>query len=233
MGSRAWCPGTEVQDVAFLRFDVAKTPRGGLPGLLSRLLEKGLFWNASVLSMGFMVLVASSLKPNHSLGQLVAGAILGLSLLVEPSQADPPNCNLPPDPAAAQTMLDLERSKRSVPRIVRIEISTRFEREGSALAELNSELSSKTIWALVDGNENETRMLFVFTGPGRLAGTTLLVRDELASFEKDDTWFYLRAFDHFERLTGGVERTVVPGTSFSYEDARGYIASAKYRFRLP
>jgi hypothetical protein len=75
-------------------------------------------------------------------------------------------------------------------------------------------------------------MLFVFSGPGRMSGTSLLIRDFIDSTTLDTTWFYLRSFDHFERLSGAIERSVVPGTSLSYEDARGYIASAKYSFRF-
>ena len=49
---------------------------------------------------------------------------------------------------------------------------------------------------------------------------------------QDSTWFYLRAFANFSKLEGAVERSMIPGTALTYEDARGYVDISKYRFRL-
>ena len=48
-------------------------------------------WNAAVLGLGFLVLTASSLKPNHSLGLLLAAAIAtcyAMTLLLLPALLD-------------------------------------------------------------------------------------------------------------------------------------------------
>jgi hypothetical protein len=223
-----------------------------------------LFWNASVLSAGFAVLIASSLKPNHSLGVLLVASTLGcymgcmmllpmllrgrkrglaavflavgvsFSMTPTPAHAevDIKDCKMAADPVATKQMLGLERARRGVARIQRLDVATRYEGGESRLAQMAADISNKTLWSLVDGNIKETWMIFVFSGPGRMSGTSLLIRDFIGSTKRDETWFYLRAFNNFERLSGAIERTVVPSTALSYEDARGYIASAKYSFRF-
>jgi hypothetical protein len=44
-------------------------------------------------------------------------------------------------------------------------------------------------------------------------------------------WLYLRSFENFSNIESTARRrTVVPGTSLTYEDAKGFIATDKYRF---
>ena len=78
-----------------------------------------------------------------------------------------------------------------------------------------------------------TSTLYVFTGPGRMAGTSLLMRDRIDTLEGDDMWMYLRAFSVFSHLeSADRHRTVVPGTVLTYEDSRGFIPLDKYRFSV-
>ena len=90
----------------------------------------------------------------------------------------------------------------------------------------------KTLWGIANGNLEESWLLFVFSVPGRLAGTSLLMRDNADPSKPDTMWLYLRSFDHFEQLSEGAEKVVVPATALTYEDARGFIAVDKYRFRF-
>lgn len=226
---------------------------------------RALFWNTATLSAGFLVLVASSLKPNHTLGLLLAAAtlfclmssflflpfllrgrarkrpaaaamltlpILTLLLDADPLGAQDFDCSAPrSDLRATQLMAGLEAIVRGVPRISRMHISTEYP-EGSRLAAVFERAPiPKTLWGVVNGDSARTRMLFVFSGPGRMAGTGLLLEDFANPSRKDGTWFYLRAFENFSKLEGAVERSMIPGTALTYEDARGYVDITKYRFR--
>ncbi len=225
---------------------------------------RALLWNAIVLVAGFSVLIASSLKPNHSLGLLLVGAtlacygatLLGLPLLLRlgargaakkaaglvaclwiafaptraANAADLP-CAGPPDPEATALMARLEQTRRGQARIARMQIETIYPKGHRLSASFAGKIDAKTLWAAANGDPDDTWLLFVFSGPGRMAGTTLLIEDRAGSEERDGTWLYLRAFDRFSRLEGRIERTVVPGSALSYEDAREYIAGAKYFFR--
>ena len=100
--------------------------------------------------------------------------------------------------------------------VVSIETSYR-----GRLAEVfTTPMASKLLWDLVNGDPDETWLLFVFTGPGRMAGTSLLIRDVARPGSAppdigDAMWFYLNAFRNFDRLGAGAERSVVPATSLS------------------
>jgi hypothetical protein len=110
-------------------------------------------------------------------------------------------------------------------------VATHYHRDSELARALGEDPEPKTPWGVVRGDPDESRQLFVFSGPGRMAGTSLLLRDFAAAGKPDAMWFYLRAFGNFRKLGAGAERTVVPGTAFTYEDARGFIASDKYRFQ--
>ncbi len=83
---------------------------------------------------------------------------------------------------------------------------------------------------MTNGDRDDTRLLYVFSGPGRLAGTSLLLEDFDDPTHADGLWLYLRSFDHFRKVEAGGERVMVPGTSLTYQDARGFLASATYFF---
>jgi predicted RND superfamily exporter protein len=245
------------------RFDRERATGLGHGEAIRATIEKAgraLFWNAVALAGGFSVLAASSLKPNHALGLLLAGAMLacyaGCMLLLPyllrlgsgaaalavacaalalspPARAADPRCGGPPDPGATRLMERIERGSRAVPRILRMHITTEYTAGGRLARALDTSPEPRTIWGVANGDPDDTWMLFVFSGPGRMAGTTLLIRDVAGSGKDDAMWLYLRAFEHFERLQAGAERVVVPGTALTYEDARGFIASEKYRFHRP
>ena len=226
---------------------------------------KALFWNAATLSAGFLVLIASSLKPNHNLGLLLAAAtflccawtflllpfllrcrirvrpvvaamlalpMLALLLAPSPVWAQDFDCNTTgSDARTTQMMAGLEAIVRGVPRITRMHVSTEYP-EGSRLAAVFERAPEpKTVWGVVSSGRGRAHMLFVFSGPGRMAGTSLLLEDFVDPSRQDGTWFYLRAFGNFSKLEGAVERSMIPGTALTYEDARGYVDISKYRFR--
>jgi predicted RND superfamily exporter protein len=217
---------------------------------------EALRWNALVLALGFLVLTLSSLKPNHSLGFLLAAAMLACyvatllflprlariaaslllgSMLVglptAPAVAGQAACSAKPDPAAREIMAGLERDVRSRPLVSHMKIQTHY-RKGHRLAEYTEKhATAKTIWGVFAGNAQETWTLYVFSGPGRLAGTTLLLRDRSEGLEGDPMWLYLRAFETFSQLESTERRrALVPGTALTYEDARGFIPRDKYDF---
>ncbi len=167
-------------------------------------------------------------------------------------------CDDRSDPAATQLMSAIEQIRRTNPRLLRMHIKTRYGKN-SRLAEISSKPPSpKILWGAVSGSSSDTWMLYVFSGPGRMAGTSLLIRDQSGTEAAeraegaqgspgeaeregreesesrdigDSAWFYLSAFENFERLHGDIERTYVPSTALTYEDARGYFSIDKYRFR--
>jgi hypothetical protein len=213
-------------------------------------------WNALVLALGFAVLSFSSLKPNHSLGLLLAAAMitcliatllflprlarlavgLAAALLIAGSNvpsasAAPLPCARPPDPAARALMAELESDLRSGTHVIHMHIETRVPERRSPTPAGVPAPAPKTLWAVLDNDERETRTVYLFSGPGRLAGTTLLMRDRVATLEGDAMWLYLRSFQTFTKIESTARRrTVVPGTSLTYEDAKGFISTDKYTF---
>ncbi len=224
-------------------------------------------WNCLVLAAGFLVLTVSALRPNHSLGVLLASAmvvsyggaimlspcllralatwLVASSLVVflggdavaegprsgnAPSPAESAACGTAEDPAAAALMGTLETRFRRRPLITRQQIGTIYGEQHPLHAHFKGEPYEKTLWGVADGNPEVTHLLYVFSAPGRLAGTALLMHDVADPAKPDSMWVYLRSFDSFTRLAGGSERTMVPGTALTYEDARGFVPRDKYRF---
>ncbi len=220
---------------------------------------RALFWNAATLAVGFSVLIFSSLKPNHSLGLLLAAGtmaccaacfaqlpwllrasagrsgtasmvLLAVTFFATPVRADRATCDGREDAEATRHMTRLESSARAIPRVVHMQIETKY-REGSRLQNaFGEDPDSKTLWNITNSDATEMHTLFVFSGPGRMLGTSLLISDPVDPRSSDRMWFYLAAFGNFVELGSGAERTVVPGTALTYEDSRGFIAARKYRF---
>jgi len=217
-------------------------------------------WNAIVLAMGFLVLTFSSLPPNRDLGLSLSTAIVAcyvcamlflprllpligsIALLLipafvalVPSIAVAADCQAEGDPTADPKadalMAAIERNFRRDARVVRMNIRTQYARAGNAYRGVD-EPNDRTLWGVFDGDAEETRLLYVFTGPGRLAGTTLLIHDQSGSDEHDSMWLYLRSFGIFKKLESKTQRATVPGTALTYEDSRGFIPVDKYRFRF-
>ncbi|MBW2287543.1 MAG: MMPL family transporter [Deltaproteobacteria bacterium] len=222
---------------------------------------RALGWNAVVLAAGFLVLIASDLKPNHSLGLLLAFAVLvccaesflllplllrrsvgsaaliaalAFGMLPGSARAEPILCDQREDPDATALMAEIEHAVRATPIAMRMQIETRFR--GRLATAFTTPMAPKTAWGLVNGDPDETWLLFVFTGPGQMAGTSLLIRDVAHADPKrpeadDAMWFYLNAFQNFSRLGSGGERSVIPSTSLTYADARGFFATNLFHFR--
>jgi hypothetical protein len=216
-------------------------------------------WNAVALAAGFLVLNLSSLKPNHSLGILLAAAMLTcyaatfvmlpkllrllrpavmLTLLaactLAPGAAGAatvsPCRSVVPDPAAATLMAKVEQASRGGARIVRMSIRTRYRAQHPLHDYAEQHPIAKTLWGVANGHPDETWLLYVFSGPGRLAGTTLLLQDFADPRQADGAWLYLRSLDTFRRIETGSQRVLVPGTALTYEDARGFIPAEQYVF---
>jgi hypothetical protein len=139
-------------------------------------------------------------------------------------------CPAEESPALTERMKAAERVVREQPRLFRMEIEANYNDAGGPAAPALGRMVPNTIWGAVRPDGDATRLLYVFSGPGRLAKTSLLLRDFTAAETEDETWLYLRSFDTFRRLEGAVEQTLVPGSALSYEDARGFVATSRYRF---
>ncbi len=165
---------------------------------------------------------------------LSAVALLFCVGLIAPSSARPNGCGafseLPFDAEAETLMASLDADFRRDPRIVRIGIRTQYTRRHNFGQDLANAPSERTLWGVFDGDLEQTRLLYVFSGPGRLAGTTLLMHDRAGSTEEDAMWLYLRSFEIFQRMESENEQVMVPGTALTYEDSRGFIPADKYRF---
>jgi hypothetical protein len=217
---------------------------------------RGIAWNVIVLASGFFVLDLSSLKPNHSLGILLASAmvvcyaatfmllprllryvvpaaaaVLIAGALAPARAADEARCaNATGDPAATSMMQKIESDLRDDARIVRMHIATRYAESHPLHDFTKARPVEKTLWGVFNGDPADTRLLYTFSAPGRLAGTSLLVRDFADPARSDGTWVYLRSFDSFTRVAARGQRVMVPGTSLTYGDSRGFIPTDKYKF---
>jgi hypothetical protein len=217
---------------------------------------RGVAWNAIVLAAGFFVLNLSSLKPNHSLGILLATAMvvcyaatfmllprllrvvapatafLLLGGAVNPAHAaETSRCKgIKPDDAATELMRSLEALGRRDKRIVRMHVHTRYVASHVLHEYSSTHPIEKTLWGVFNGDPADTRVLYTFSGPGRLAGTSLLLQDFAEPATPDGMWLYLRSFDTFTKVAPRGQKVMVPGTGLTYEDARGFIATDKYTF---
>jgi hypothetical protein len=161
----------------------------------------------------------------------IAFGVLGASTPPSVAASDcPKEGAAPTSPAATALMGALEQNFRRGVRVVRMDIRTHYTRVPSAHHAEAYQPNQRTLWGVFEGDPEETRLLYVFSGPGRLAGTTLLLRDRVATNEPDAMWLYLRAFDLFKKLEAGKEQVLVPGTALTYEDSRGFIPLDKYLF---
>lgn len=221
---------------------------------------RALMWNAVTLAAGFLVLVVSSLKPNHSLGLLLAAgtvaccagsftllpfllrvgaggrstaplALLAVILIAAPVRTDAATCGEGEDAEATGLMARIESKVRAIPRILHMQVDTHYHEGGHLQNVFVDDPVPKTLWGITNGDTEQTRILFVFTGPGRMMGTSLLIYDPADPEAANRFWFFLAAFENFSELGTGAERTVVPGSALTYEDSRGFIAGDKYRFQ--
>ncbi|MEE8576810.1 MAG: outer membrane lipoprotein-sorting protein, partial [candidate division Zixibacteria bacterium] len=204
-------------------------------------------WNAVVLLLGFCALSFSVLRPDRELGILLAAAIAvcylmtllllprlllkittGLLLLVlllpgsTMAQEAGSSQTIPP---AFDLMQQLEVDFRSGARIIRIDFATTYaKRRGYSLR--------RTMWGVVDGDTTNTHLMYVVTDPKRMSGTTLLFVDKADTSLPDSTWLYLSLIKRTRLLDIRSARAIVPGTTFSYEDSRGFVPIDKYSFQF-
>jgi hypothetical protein len=179
------------------------------------------------------------LRLQRTLGCLLA--VLLPVILLQPAMAEngtqcPPWDTTPEagvtafDPSAEALMASIERDHRHGARIVRMDIHTQFLKPSRFGPRFDREPNQRTLWGISSGNRDRTDLLYVFSGPGRMAGTALLIHDQVATDRIDETWLYLRAFDIFEKIEKRTKPLFVPGTALSYEDSRGFIPIDKFWF---
>jgi hypothetical protein len=209
-------------------------------------------WNALVLALGLSVLCFSSLRPDRMLGILLASAVLScwattllflpallrhvrvvtvLACLLLPSAIlAQGSARAPTEFPAPRNNPDVERVMRSaeimtrrLPRAFRMQITTQFTPE---------QRSTRTLWGLVGGDGRATRLLYVFTQPDAMRGLTLLLQDAVDPAVPDSAWLHLPALKHFGAVASSLQKTMVPGTALTNDDARGFIPADRYAFEL-
>ncbi len=220
------------------------------PALVSTLENTGqaIRWNAMVLVLGFMALTFSNLRPDRDLGILLALAMAtcyGMTLLFLPRlvrrlalvlallvtvlptgvTAGERNVTVPDGPSARTLVHRLENDFRRGERVVKIHFSTSY-------AKGNRKPIERTMWGVINGDTNDTRILYVVTEPLRMLGTALLFADKADTTAPDSTWLYLSAVKRVNLLDIRSARAMVPGTALTYEDSRGFVPIDKYRFRF-
>ena len=134
-----------------------------------------------------------------------------------------------PPPPADSILADVERSYRSIPRAVRMDVATtRVQTEPIAGLPPHEEL---LLWGVVNGDPEKTSVLYGFYEPSRYRGTGLLIEDERKSVDGDTMWYHMRTFRRFQNIPSTSLRLLVAGTCMTYEDARGFLATDRYEFR--
>jgi len=212
---------------------------------------KAVRWNVRVLGLGFLVLALSDLQPDRRLGLLLAGAVFtcyGTTLLFLPrilgrlapvlaiaglvltgcarTDVSVGEADIARDEAVAampaeQLMLTIEEAFRSGPRAARMAVTD--IRPGG-------ESTRSTIWGIFGGDPENTRILYIFTEPERIRGTSLLLADHAARGVPDQAWLYLPSMEYLRALNVEDQRLLVPGTALSYNDSRGFIPGDLYAF---
>lgn len=223
---------------------------------------KALRWSVMVLALGFLVLTLSDLRPNHSLGVLLAAAMLasyGMTLLLLPGLAGwiyrgrrskvpaalvlwlggcllggiaSASPAVSPAPAPTADAVMREVEKRF--RSVPRVIQLDIETKRPRREGVIEILAGEPVrlWGAFNGNPDRTDVLFVFTAPQRMQGTGLMIQDPWAPGSPDNMWYHMRTFRRFLEIPRTSLKVVVPGTCLTYEDARGFLSSDKYAFRF-
>lgn len=132
-------------------------------------------------------------------------------------------------PSPESILAGIERSYRSLPRAVRMDVTTtRVQTEPIAGLPPHEEL---LLWGVVNGDPDKTAVLYGFYEPPRYRGTGLLIEDERSSVDGDAMWYHMRTFRRFQNIPSTSLRLLVAGTCMTYEDARGFLATDRYQFR--
>ncbi len=202
-------------------------------------------WNALILLLGFLVLTFSVLKPDRDLGILLAAAIvtcyimtlltlprllkflsMSVLLIIVSSNTIVIGSEIKSDNQSARTYVHkIEKNFRQNARLTKIEFETSYTKR------VRSSLS-RTMWGVINGEPENTKMLYVVTAPQRMEGTALLFADNANIDMPDSTWLYLSAIKRVRLLDIRSARAMVPGTALTYEDSRGFIPVDKYTFKF-
>ena len=89
----------------------------------------------------------------------------------------------------------------------------------------------RRILGLARGDRDATRIVYIVTRPRFERGATLILHDAVPPRVADHLWLWLPGLMAPREIQTASLRALVPGTGLSYEDARGWIATDKYRFR--
>ncbi len=127
-------------------------------------------------------------------------------------------------------MRDVEARFRAVPRVMRLNVETRRPRRENVVGFLDGE--PVRLWGVFSGGRESTSVLYVFTAPSRMGGTGLLIRDPWDPGAADFLGYHMRTFRRFQEIARSSLKLLVPGTCVTYEEARGFLSTDKYRFEL-
>lgn len=127
-------------------------------------------------------------------------------------------------------MREVEARFRAVPRVVRLDVETRRPRRENVVVILDGE--PVRLWGVFSGSRESTSVLYVFTAPPRMQGTGLLIRDPWDARAADFLGYRMRTFRRFQEIPRSSLKLLVPGTCVTYEEARGFLSTDKYRFEL-
>ena len=127
-------------------------------------------------------------------------------------------------------MREVEARFRAVPRVVRLDVETRRPRRENVVVILDGE--PVRLWGVFGGGRESTSVLYVFTAPPRMQGTGLLLRDPWDAKAADFLGYHMRTFRRFQEIPRSSLKLLVPGTCVTYEEARGFLSTDKYRFEL-
>ncbi len=205
-------------------------------------------WNALVVTLGFLALTLSRIPPNRNLGLLLAAAMFGcyaatlvflpwlvrglkaaplVLLLLWPVRAEAAavreaarDTGAASGPAAEQFMRSLEREFLRTPRALRMDVHTTYS---------SGQVLERSSWGVLARDPDAGHLIYTFMSPETMKGATLLMRFD-APREADSTWLFLPSFRSMWRVSAAGLRLLVPGTTLSYLDSRGYIPTSLYRF---
>lgn len=147
--------------------------------------------------------------------------LVTLGLLVRPLAAlAGPDHASSDHPRSLRVMRAIEESQRAGDRMfsmdVELVVGGRFREH-------------RRILAISRHEARETRLLYVMTEPRIYRGTTLAIRDAGGSAH-DGMWFGFAREPRVHAVHAESMSLLVPGTGLTFEDARGWIATEKYRF---
>jgi len=193
------------------------------------------------VTLGFLALTLSRIPPNRNLGLLLAAAMFGcyaatliflpwlvrglkaapfVLLLLWPVHAEAGAPVHTGDAGATELMRSLEREFLHTPRALRMDVHTTY---------VSGQVLERSSWGVLARDADAGHLIYTFLSPETMKGATLLMRFD-SPREADSTWLFLPSFKSMWRVSAAGLRLLVPGTTLSYHDSRGYIPTRLYRF---